>query len=111
MSDAWRVQCPRPPCTLAAMNIGWGEIALIGLVLLLLAACGVVLVLVLLWSARGYDPRRTGKRRFRENDPAMRDPQLGGIAAWYAGDGRPAPGAARPQHPQDGWGAPGARNR
>ncbi|MDK6259884.1 hypothetical protein QP119_05560 [Corynebacterium frankenforstense] len=88
------------------MNIGWGEIALIGLVLLLLAACGVVLVLVLLWSARGYDPRRTGKRRFRENDPAMRDPQLGGIAAWYAGDARPAPGAARPQHPQDGWGHP-----
>ncbi|WP_448852951.1 hypothetical protein [Corynebacterium frankenforstense] len=67
--------------------IGWTEIALIAVLVLLLAACVAVLLLAARWVVRGYDPRRAGRRRFRGNDPAAREAELKGLAAWYAGDG------------------------
>lgn len=66
--------------------IGWTEIAVIAVLVLLLAACVAVLLLAARWVVRGYDPRRAGKRRFEDGDPATREADLKGLAAWYAGD-------------------------
>ncbi|CAM3865265.1 hypothetical protein [Corynebacterium frankenforstense] len=66
--------------------IGWTEIAVIAVLVLLLAACVAVLLLAARWVVRGYDPRRAGKRRFHDGDQATREADLKGLAAWYAGD-------------------------